>query len=257
MRKCSILILLIFVSKILTAQQAKFITTGIIEFEKRVNLFEIIRKGIDFNKNPLLLQSFEQYKSANQQFRTYKSHLSFNKTVALYSSVDTIRDTQASFLGLNSILGQNDTIITNLSNAESIEHKYIFEDLYLVKDTINKIKWKITSETRDIIGFNCRRANGIMLDSIYVVAFYTEEIHVSSGPQSFRGLPGMILGVALPHEHLTWFATKFIMTPQPKLGGTNQTTELIIDRSTFKNKLKSKIQTLAPLDKIAWKFLLL
>jgi GLPGLI family protein len=41
-----------------------------------------------------------------------------------------------------------------------------------------------------------------------VVAFYTDEIIPSGGPESFTGLPGMILGVALPHQHLTWFATK-------------------------------------------------
>jgi GLPGLI family protein len=46
------------------------------------------------------------------------------------------------------------------------------------------------------------------MDSIYVVAFYTTEIPVSGGPESFSGLPGMILGVALPHENVTWFATK-------------------------------------------------
>ena len=46
------------------------------------------------------------------------------------------------------------------------------------------------------------------MDSIYVVAFYTDEIVTPGGPESFTGLPGMILGVALPHQHITWFATK-------------------------------------------------
>ena len=46
------------------------------------------------------------------------------------------------------------------------------------------------------------------MDSIYVVAFYTEKIPLSVGPESFNGLPGMILGVALPREHITWFATE-------------------------------------------------
>ena len=66
---------------------------------------------------------------------------------------------------------------------------------------------------REIAGFNCRRANAIIMDSIYVVAFYTDEILAPGGPESFSGLPGMILGVALPHEHITWFATKVEMVP--------------------------------------------
>lgn len=36
----------------------------------------------------------------------------------------------------------------------------------------------------------------------------TDEIPVTGGPELFNGLPGMILGVALPHENVTWFATK-------------------------------------------------
>ncbi|MGZ3819475.1 MAG: GLPGLI family protein, partial [Mucilaginibacter sp.] len=84
----------------------------------------------------------------------------------------------------------------------------LFEEVFLVNDSTRKIKWKITDETREIAGYTCRRANAIMLDSIYVVAFYTTNIPVSGGPESFSGLPGMILGVALPHENVAWFATK-------------------------------------------------
>ncbi|RZL63627.1 MAG: GLPGLI family protein, partial [Pedobacter sp.] len=48
---------------------------------------------------------------------------------------------------------------------------------------------------------------------VYVVAFYTDEIPVSGGPETFSGLPGMILGVALPYEHITWFATSVTAAP--------------------------------------------
>ena len=77
-----------------------------------------------------------------------------------------------------------------------------------MKDSVRKINWKITTETREIAGYQCRRANALIMDSIYVVAFYTDQIPVSGGPESFGGLPGMILGLALPHENMTWFATK-------------------------------------------------
>ena len=46
------------------------------------------------------------------------------------------------------------------------------------------------------------------MDSIYVVAFYTNEIHFSGGPESFNGLPGMILEVFLPHDNVSWTAQK-------------------------------------------------
>jgi GLPGLI family protein len=79
---------------------------------------------------------------------------------------------------------------------------------YLITDSIRKIHWKITSEIKMIAGFSCRRANAIIMDSVYVVAFYTDEIIPRGGPESFTGLPGMILGIALPYDHTTWFATR-------------------------------------------------
>jgi len=112
------------------------------------------------------------------------------------------------FFGDNAMVSQNNTIFTDLESSSFIGEKKVFDDLFLVKDSTRKIRWKITDETREISGFVCRRANALVLDSVYVVAFYTEQIPVSGGPESFTGLPGMILGLALPHENITWFATK-------------------------------------------------
>lgn len=103
---------------------------------------------------------------------------------------------------------QFNLIYTDLANHTSTAQKDIYGDQFLVKDSTRKIKWKLTDETREIAGYTCRRANGLILDTIYAVAFYTDKIWVSGGPESFSGLPGMILGVALPHENVTWFATK-------------------------------------------------
>ena len=113
------------------------------------------------------------------------------------------------------MLNQYNTIFTDLTDKMAVDQKKVFEQTYLVKDSVRKIKWKITGETREIAGYTCRRANGIMMDSIYVVAFYTDKIHVSGGPESFNGLPGMILEVALPHENLIWVATKVTDTTLP------------------------------------------
>jgi GLPGLI family protein len=106
-------------------------------------------------------------------------------------------------------------VYTDLATNSQISQKKVFEETFLVKDTTRKIRWKITDETRVIAGYTCRRANAIILDSIYVVAFYTTEIPISGGPENFSGLPGMILGVALPHENITWFATKVTDTSLP------------------------------------------
>jgi GLPGLI family protein len=71
------------------------------------------------------------------------------------------------------------------------------------------------------------------MDSIYVVAFYTDEIPLPGGPESFTGLPGMILGVALPHDNVTWFATKV--------------TDTIVPETSLKVPAKGKVVTYAGL----------
>ena len=78
-----------------------------------------------------------------------------------------------------------------------------------------KIEWKISDEIRTIANYKCRKAVGKIFDSVYVVAFYTEDIMVSGGPEMFSGLPGMILQLAIPRMHTTWVAQKIDMV-KPK-----------------------------------------
>ncbi|MBC7488037.1 MAG: GLPGLI family protein [Cytophagaceae bacterium] len=120
------------------------------------------------------------------------------------------------FIGPTTLQWQTNIIFSDLSKKKSIIQKDFFERTFLVQDSLRKIKWKITDETRIIAGYNCKRANSLLLDSIYAVAFYTDDIHVSGGPESFNGLPGMILGVAVPHENVTFFATKINPGPIDK-----------------------------------------
>jgi GLPGLI family protein len=106
-------------------------------------------------------------------------------------------------------------VFNDLKGGSTIVQKKVFEDTYLIKAPTRPIKWKITDETREIAGYLCRRANGLVMDSIYVVAFYSEKILPASGPESFSGLPGMILGLAVPEKNITWFATMVTARPIP------------------------------------------
>ena len=103
---------------------------------------------------------------------------------------------------------ESDVVVKDIRNNQIALQRDIFEQTYLVKDSMQNYTWRITNETRNIAGFECRKAVTIICDSVYIVAFYTDEITVSSGPESFGGLPGMILGLAVPRLQMTWFATK-------------------------------------------------
>ena len=139
---------------------------------------------------------------------------------------------------------------TDLTTQSSVDQKKVFEQTYLVKDSVRKIKWKITDETREIAGYTCHRANGLYLDSIYVVAFYTSRIPVPGGPESFSGLPGMILGVALPHENITWFATKVTEgSIQQNNIAPPQKGKVIADKDLYKT-LEDASQSWGPIGKL-------
>jgi GLPGLI family protein len=86
--------------------------------------------------------------------------------------------------------------------------KEIVGTKFNVEDSIQKIDWRLTNESRVIAGFNCRKAVGKILDSVYVFAFYTDEIIIPGGPCTINGLPGMILGLTIPRMYTSYIATK-------------------------------------------------
>jgi GLPGLI family protein len=196
----------------LFAQNKHFTENGTITFEKTINMFALFEKQITKDNESFLRPAFDSYKKTQKQFKVLKSTMAFGNNKTLYTPIEPETVT-GGFFSDSPMAGQVNTVFTDLSASSVINQKKVFEETFLVKDSTRKINWKITSETREIAGYTCRRANALILDSIYVVAFYTDEIPVSGGPELFNGLPGMILGVALPHENMTWFATKVTDVP--------------------------------------------
>jgi len=99
----------------------------------------------------------------------------------------------------------------NFVTGKYTMQKNVEGSLVSVADSIPKLKWKLVNENREIAGFNCRKAYAVMLDSVYVFAFYTEEITFPGGPESFHGLPGTIMGITIPRLYTSWIATKVMV----------------------------------------------
>ena len=210
----SIISSLFLICTSVSAQFSRFPVNGVIEFEKKINMHAFIKKNINKNNESYMNQVLEQYKKSQPQFKISKSTLSFSKDKTLFTPIESTDP--PSFFSTHPATMQINTVFNDLTANTSSIQKTVFEQMFLVKDTTRSIKWKITDENREIAGYSCRRANAIVMDSIYVVAFYTDQIPVSSGPETFTGLPGMILGLALPHDHVTWFATSVSDKPLEK-----------------------------------------
>lgn len=193
----------------LLAQYVHFTKKGVITYEKTVNMHALLREALENDKQGFFADLYNDYIKSKPQFKKMTSSLSFNDDQMLYTPADGFKFNYRD----HPMATQPNTILTNLSLGTTTIQKRLYEEFFWMKDSVRNINWKITDEFREIAGYFCRRANAVILDSIYVVAFYTDEIAVSGGPESFSGLPGMILGVALPHEHVTWFATLVMEIP--------------------------------------------
>ena len=181
---------------------SQFLAHGRIEFQRVENVYAQMQQAMDEGDENWV----DLMKKMASHFRTAYFDLYFTGSKCLYKPGRESDDKLTPFFWQPPAL--DNTVYSDLEAKKGISHKNVFEQGFLVQDSLRKITWKITDETRNIAGFNCRRANAIIMDSIYVVAFYTDEILAEGGPESFNGLPGMILGVSLPHNHVSWFATK-------------------------------------------------
>lgn len=204
--KLRLTVLVILCALSLQAQVSPFLLQGRIEFEKKVNLHAQMDEAL---KGEQEYSRYESIKKSTSQFQVTYFDYSFAGNTSLYKPGRENPENKNPFMG--EAPASANVVYSKLDSMQSVSQKKVFEQLFLVKDSIRPIHWKITDETRKIAGFDCRRANAIIMDSVYVVAFYTDAIVTPGGPESFAGLPGMILGVALPHEHTSWFATKVLV----------------------------------------------
>lgn len=191
--------ILVIVIGFASQAQFKFIGSGRIEFEKRTNQF-VYFEG-ENEDNPWMVEMKKSYPKMISE--TYVMEFIEEKTMYKMLKEDPVG---------KYVWGrkpsETDVVVKDMRTNQIALQRDIFEQTYLVKDSIRNYQWRITNETRTIAGFECRKAVTIICDSVYIVAFYTDEITVSSGPESFGGLPGMILGLAVPRLQMTWFATK-------------------------------------------------
>lgn len=183
---------------------AQFYTRGEITYQRTFNL-------------KLAMQLEDQYKWIRQFIqktpKDVKDYftLNFNQQKTEYSFQPDSADEESgrifSFLGNNRVASQNQ-VLSDLQKQTQQALKKIFERNYLITDSLPRYQWKLEDDIRSIAGYPCRKAITTIDDSVVVVAFYTDQIMVSGGPESFNGLPGMILGLAIPRLYTTWFATK-------------------------------------------------
>lgn len=97
----------------------------------------------------------------------------------------------------------------DIKNKNILTQKAIGDADMIYTDSFTNFHWKLTTDTRTILGFECYKAIGKVKDSIEIVAFFAPELQASIGPESITGLPGTVLGLVVPDLHTTWLAKEF------------------------------------------------
>jgi GLPGLI family protein len=165
--------------------------------------------------------------------------LTFNKNEALFEEVVALEKPKPGQGGVSfsvsvSMSGDGDKYM-NTKDKISYTEEDIFGDEFVIKDSLPKIAWEISNETKIIGDYNCVKAtyvepvskndleayerqqekikNGKTTlfemkkpEPKTITAWYTSEIPVSFGPNGVWGLPGLIL--QLENENYIYFCTK-------------------------------------------------
>lgn len=201
-------IIAVFVTGTAEAQHAYFPTEGTILYDKTVHVKNLVRRHIstlkddDFSKN-----YFQELQDRVSETAVLKKKVSFRGQEMSMENVPETYDPIINNLLQMGLLDYQQTLYQDLSKSALKSTFELGGSPVLIQDSLLQVKWKITNEYRNIAGYDCRRANGLTLDSVYVVAFYTDQIPISAGPGTIHGLPGMILGLVVPEQHFNIYAT--------------------------------------------------
>jgi GLPGLI family protein len=108
--------------------------------------------------------------------------------------------------------GGDDLSYTNFGSGKRIEQRALSSKSYVVEDSIQNLNWKLTGETKNILGHAVQKAtaerystrmvmsmeNGEMKreqqpDTTLITAWFAPDIPVPAGPEFQGQLPGLIL----------------------------------------------------------------
>ncbi|TSE10505.1 GLPGLI family protein [Aquimarina algiphila] len=87
-----------------------------------------------------------------------------------------------------------DYVYTDLKEKTMLFQEEIVREMFIVKEDVANIKWKLSKERKKIGKYSCQKAIGLFRGREYTV-WFTTDIPVSFGPWKLGGLPGLILQV--------------------------------------------------------------
>lgn len=173
---------------------------GTITYERKMNLHRRMQD--------------EQMKAMVPEFRLSKHMLVFSDNVSVYKAMKQ-EDAPDPFEGNNGGgrmmirigPGENGVLFKNFATSQIHEQTEFADKTYIIDDTIRTQPWKLASETKQILGHNCKKAVMKTATGNEVVAWYAEDISSPIGPENYSGLPGAVLSVDVNNGEIVFTAS--------------------------------------------------
>jgi GLPGLI family protein len=122
--------------------------------------------------------------------------------------------------------GGDDVLYYNFNTGRKTEKREFLDKSFLVQDSITRMDWKLGSESKTILGYNCKKASSQRIqtsfrmmmdngntkkeeikDTLNIIAWYATDIPNFAGPDMYQGqLPGLILEVDINKGRTTYIA---------------------------------------------------
>jgi GLPGLI family protein len=138
--------------------------------------------------------------------------LEFNSNESIYKKSKTLKNDLEASINLTEIMaGNNNLYYHNLSENSNVMVMNIGGKDFIISKP--KVEWQLLNESKTIGNYLCYKA--IMKDNNKVIAWYTPSITVGHGPNSFNGLPGLI--IELSNKTLVFSVTKINISKTSKI----------------------------------------
>jgi len=228
MKKTIVLLCLVFAVAIANTQDFQ----GIATYKTHTKL------DIKLDSSQMGGQMHDQMMSMlKKQFeKTYK--LTFNKEESIYKEEEQLEAPKPQGMVMVMVeTGGSDVMYKNTKENRYTNQNESFSKVFLIQDELKKIDWVLGSETKNIGDYTCYKAtykrevevmesgisinndkefdNEVELKEIEVVAWYTPQIPVNSGPGNYYGLPGLILEVNDDSQSI--MCSKIVLNPESKV----------------------------------------
>jgi GLPGLI family protein len=205
---------------------------GTVVYERKINMHRRITD--------------EQMKAMIPEWRISKHQLIFSDSVSVYKTLpeaeapDPFEGGGGRRMVFNMGGGDGGVTFKNFSTSTSLMETDLGDKTYIVEDSIRQQGWKLSDETKTILGIVCKKATtkipgtrgGIRMQmggapsrpatdttrppDVTVVAWYAESLITPVGPENYGNLPGLVLQVDVNNGETVYNAVDIKRTADNK-----------------------------------------